>query len=92
VDTAVFNEAALPVTRSEVVARMNDYLREQVARGVAARHVVRHMLGLYLGCRGARLWRRMLSDAAMLERHGARVLERAHAAVCEVEGGWVDAA
>jgi tRNA-dihydrouridine synthase A len=92
VDTAVFNEPELPVTRTEVVARMNDYLREQMARGVAARHVVRHMLGLYLGCRGARLWRRMLSDAAMLERHGAGVLERAHAAVCEVESGWVDAA
>jgi tRNA-dihydrouridine synthase A len=92
VDAAVFNEAAPPATRAEVVARMNVYLQEQFARGVSARHIVRHMLGLYLGRRGARLWRRMLSDAALLERDGARVLERAYAAVCDREEEWSSAA
>lgn len=92
VDSAIFNEAAPPVTRIEVVARMHDYLRDQMARGVAARHIVRHMLGLYLGCRGARLWRRMLSDAVVLNRDGPHLLERVCTAVRDSEEIWSDAA
>jgi tRNA-dihydrouridine synthase A len=56
---------------------MTAYLHREVARGTAPRHVVRHMLGLYQGVRGARQWRRELSDAVVLEREGADVLARA---------------
>ena len=56
---------------------MTAYLQREVARGTAPRHVVRHMLGLYHGVRGARQWRRELSDAVVLEREGADVLTRA---------------
>jgi tRNA-dihydrouridine synthase A len=78
VDQRLFDSSTPVRSRDEIVAQMLGYLRREVGRGTSPRHVVRHMLGLYLGMRGARQWRRLLSDAVALERHGADVL--AHAA------------
>jgi tRNA-dihydrouridine synthase A len=72
-------------TRAEVVERMHAYA---AACGAPLRAIARHMLGLYQGRPGARLWRRMLSDAAALARNDpdlflaalARVEERVAAA------------
>lgn len=57
-------------TRSEIVLKMHAYLK-----GVKPiRSVLRHLLGLYHGERKARLWRRMLSDAAALARNDPGLL------------------
>ena len=77
VDRRLFAEEGPVASREEVVERMTAYLRRETARGTAPRHIVRHMLGLYHGVRGARQWRRELSDAAVLERDAAEVLTRA---------------
>jgi tRNA-dihydrouridine synthase A len=77
VDRRLFAQDSPAATRDAVVARMTGYLRRVTGEGTASRHVVRHMHGLYQGVRGARAWRRRLSDAAVLERDGAEVLERA---------------
>jgi tRNA-dihydrouridine synthase A len=74
VDRRLFRDEGPAASREEVVARMTAYLHREVARGTAPRHVVRHMLGLYQGVRGARQWRRELSDAAVLEQEGADAL------------------
>lgn len=82
VDMEFFGErsAAVP-TRHDVIDRMSAYLFRETRAGESPRHVVRHMLGLYQGVRGARQWRRMLSDAALLNSYGAGILERAMLAV-----------
>jgi tRNA-dihydrouridine synthase A len=64
-----------------VVERMAAYLVRETAAGEAPRHVVRHVLGLYQGVRGARQWRRLLSDADLLASCGAGILGRAMRAV-----------
>ena len=64
-------------TRAEVVHRMVDYARRQDS----LRHVTRHMLGLYHATPRARLWRRMLSDSAELEKNDPALLLRALEAV-----------
>ena len=74
VDRLVFGHALPALTREAAVLRMSEYLRRQVHGGTAPRHVVRHMLGLFQGLRGARQWRRTLSDADALQRYGADVL------------------
>jgi tRNA-dihydrouridine synthase A len=57
-------------TRPQVVRAMYEY-----AKGAeSVRHVARHMLGLYHGHRKARLWRRMLSDAARLKPNRPELL------------------
>ncbi|HET9024043.1 MAG TPA: tRNA dihydrouridine(20/20a) synthase DusA [Burkholderiaceae bacterium] len=76
VDRRFFAEEGPVASREEVVERMAAYLRRETARGTAPRHIVRHMLGLYHGVRGARQWRRELSDATELERDAAEVLTR----------------
>ena len=64
-------------TRAEVVHRMVDYAHRQDS----LRHVTRHMLGLYHATPRARLWRRMLSDSAELEKNDPALLLRALEAV-----------
>ncbi len=83
VDQAVFGDASPAPTREEVVLKMTQYLRRQTRAGTAPRHVVRHMLGLFQGLRGARQWRRTLSDADALQRYGADVLMVAFEAVSD---------
>jgi tRNA-dihydrouridine synthase A len=77
VDRRLFGDEGPVASRDEVIARMTAYLHREAARGTSPRHVVRHVLGLYLGVRGARQWRRELSDAAVLEREGADALVHA---------------
>jgi len=60
--------------RADVVRSMVPYLEDQVGKGTPVRSVARHMLGLYHGTRRARLWRRMLSDAAALRRNDPALL------------------
>jgi len=68
-------------TRKRVVEKMQDYCRKQIPRGASLRHVARHMLGLYHGHSRARLWRRMLSDAARLSHNDPALLLEAMTAV-----------
>jgi tRNA-dihydrouridine synthase A len=64
-------------TREAVIARMSAYLGHHADSATAVRNVVRHMLGLYQGQRGARRWRRMLSDPDFLRQHGVAALDAA---------------
>ncbi len=65
-DRRVFGAAAEPPSRAEVVRAMTAYARREAARGTPLRAITRHMLGLYHGQPRARVWRRLLSDAAGL--------------------------
>jgi tRNA-dihydrouridine synthase A len=77
VDRRIFDTAAPVATRAAVVAAMTDYLEGQGLQGSAVRAVTRHMLGLYQGERGARHWRRQLSDPVFLALHGPQALRAA---------------
>jgi tRNA-dihydrouridine synthase A len=69
------------ISRGQVVTKMHDYCRKTLSNRTSLRHVARHMLGLYHGHRRARLWRRMLSDAALLARNDPALLLEARDAV-----------
>jgi tRNA-dihydrouridine synthase A len=68
-------------TRAEVVAKMAAYAGDAIAAGFSLRNVARHMLGLYHATPRARIWRRMLSDAALLQRNDPALLLQALDAV-----------
>ena len=57
-------------SRADIVRAMYEYAKS----AESLRHVTRHMLGLYHGHRKARLWRRMLSDAARLKPNDPKLL------------------
>jgi tRNA-dihydrouridine synthase A len=64
-------------TRAEVAKRMAAYAQDAIAAGFSLRNVTRHMLGLYHATPRARLWRRMLSDSALLQRNDPALLLQA---------------
>jgi len=73
----VFGEPAPRRTRAEIVAALVAYAEAQLTRGVHLRAIARHVLGLYHGAAGARAWRRMLSDATLLEGAGPELFMQA---------------
>ena len=50
------------LSREEVILLWADYVDKEVANGANLKTVSRHVLGLYHGCPGSRLWRRYLSE------------------------------
>ncbi|MGO1767134.1 tRNA dihydrouridine(20/20a) synthase DusA [Advenella sp. S44] len=73
-DTPVNDDAA-------IVEQMARYAKSQLAHDVPLRVVVKPMLGLFNGRKGARQWRRHLSDPVQLSRQDPAVLLEAFAFV-----------
>jgi tRNA-dihydrouridine synthase A len=65
---------------------MNAYLENQLSRGVAVKHISRHMLGLFQGLPGAKAWRRYLSENAYRDDGNAELLNQALAAMQRAAG------
>ncbi|GAA6755689.1 tRNA dihydrouridine(20/20a) synthase DusA [Thermus thalpophilus] len=53
-------------SRLQVARRMRVYVEEEAAKGTPPWAVLRHMLGLFRGRPGGRLWRRILSEGKSL--------------------------
>jgi tRNA-dihydrouridine synthase A len=62
-DERVYGDVPQALTRGDVAEAMREYVSRQVACGVPALRVTRHILGLYHGVPGARAWRRAISGA-----------------------------
>lgn len=63
-DSRIFQEEAAAPARETVVRAMSEYLKSQFSTGVKPHAITRHMLGLYRGAPGAKVWRRFLSENA----------------------------
>ena len=64
VDRRFFGAPEAVPTRHEIVERLLPYVESSVADGVPLKSITRHILGLFNGQRGARAWRRFLSENA----------------------------
>jgi tRNA-dihydrouridine synthase A len=64
-------------TRRKVLEAVIPYVAKQLGRGVPLNSMTRHMLGLFAGQPGARLWRRHLSENAHRPGAGVGVLRDA---------------
>jgi tRNA-dihydrouridine synthase A len=64
-------------SRAELLRGLRPYVEGQLARGIALKHISRHLLGLFHGERGGRAFRQVLSEGA--HRPGAdwSLVERA---------------
>ncbi len=51
-------------SRHDVVEALIPYIQQQLAKGLRLNHISRHILGLFHGEKGARLWRRHISENA----------------------------
>ena len=80
-DRVIFGEHAPDRTPHEIARAMLPYIERQLLEGHRLHAVTRHMLGLFSGRPGARLWRRHLSEHATRDRAGPEVVESALARV-----------
>ncbi len=77
VDCRLFGEAAEIVTPYEAIKRYRSYITARLDEGIKLSSMTRHMLGLFNGQPGARLWRRVLSEKAPKPGAGLEVLDEA---------------
>ena len=80
-DAAFYGDDSTTVSRQQVVDAMLPYIRARLAEGHKLRNIARHILGLFQGMPGARQWRRMLSDAKLLDGADEGLLLQALAAM-----------
>ena len=69
-------------SRLDIAGAMADYADRRTCEGVPLHAITRHMLGLYHGQRGARLWRRHLGEEARNRNDGGALI-REVAEACE---------
>jgi tRNA-dihydrouridine synthase A len=78
VDQDIYKDNEAPLkTREEIVYQMCEYIDDEIARGTELHSMTRHILGLYHGCRGAKAWRRHLSEEAHVPNADSSVLKAA---------------
>jgi len=81
---AAFGQHQPPDCRRTVVDAMGRYLETQVQAGIPVKRITRHVLGLFQGRPGAKVWRRYLSQNAYRDDNNVQILSQALAAVREV--------
>ncbi len=74
VDKKMFDDAAQMPNRKAIIENMLAYIEEQLDRGAKLHNITRHMLGLFHGQPGARLWRKELTVNAVKAGAGIEVL------------------
>jgi tRNA-dihydrouridine synthase A len=74
VDKLLFSADDPTKSRHEIMALLIPYLEEQLKHGVRLNSITRHVLGLFHGQPGARLWRRHLSENATAENADVKVI------------------
>src|SRR4249919_3691982 len=74
-DAALFGGAVAP--REVLLQHFLPYVETQLARGVALKHISRHVLGLFHAQPGGRAFRQVLSESAPKPGAGIEVLEKA---------------
>ena len=91
VDDRLYGDASQARTRHEVVEAFLPYVEEQRAAGVPLHAMTRHILGLFNGQPGARLWRRYISENAPSKTAGVEVLRQALAFVSPEDDSGTEA-
>jgi tRNA-dihydrouridine synthase A len=76
-DARLFGAPAPSLTRREIIAAMLPYIQHGLERGNRLHAYTRHLLGLFHGQPGGRIWRRRLGEAATRPGAGVEALLQA---------------
>jgi len=78
-DRLLFGDSHPVPSRHEILQAFLPYVERELARGIRLQGISRHILGLFHGAPGGRLWRRHLSENATRAGAGLEVLRAAAA-------------
>ena len=76
-DSLFFNCAENSITDEELINKLYQYAKQEIAQKTPLRNVVKQWLGLFHGQNGVRLWRQSLSDAQLLAENKPDLILRA---------------
>ena len=74
VDGVLFGEAVLEKSRTGYLQAYLPYIEAELSRGTPLKHMTRHLLGLFRGEKGGKLYRRHLSEYSRQKDAGINVL------------------
>ncbi|MBO1926576.1 tRNA dihydrouridine(20/20a) synthase DusA [Thiomicrorhabdus sp. 6S2-11] len=77
IDSVLYSAVNETPSRQQVVEQMYDYIDNHLSSGGKLIQITRHMLGLYHGLPGGRMFRRYLSQNAFKPESGVEVLQEA---------------
>jgi len=79
IDSKIFglSDTVIP-SRSNIVDAMTTYIKEEVDKGARVWHIARHMLGLFQGQVGGKIWRRYLSQNGTAKHNNPLLLLEAY--------------
>lgn len=78
VDTLFYHTPNKSKTRQQILEEMLPYIENHLSHGGKLNQVTRHMLGLFAGLPGGRMWRRYISENAFKKAAGVEVLQQAY--------------
>ena len=87
IDRLLYNESAQSIDYATLCDRMTSYAKSCVGDGVRLTHIVRPMLGLFQGYRGAKQFRRLLSQDILESPSDVGIIERAFTLVLSQNDG-----
>jgi tRNA-dihydrouridine synthase A len=82
-DRDIYGEDTTIPTRHEIVEAMLPYIDHWASKGLKLNKITRHMLQLFTGQPGSRIWKRILTEKSCQPGAGAEVVEEALAQVPE---------
>lgn len=85
VDSRFYQDDHIIKSRSEIVTAMLPYVEQQIAEGARVWNIARHMLGLFQGQAGGRIWRRYLSQNGTKADAGVELLTDALEVLLEAQ-------
>jgi len=88
IEQALFDTQS--VTREEIMEQFIPYIQEELDNQVKLTQIVRHILGLFLGQKGGRIWRRYLSEHAHKKNSGIETLRAAMTALNEARSCYLE--
>jgi tRNA-dihydrouridine synthase A len=77
VDRDIYGDDTPPPSRQQIVAAMLPYIEEWISKGCRLNSITRHMLQLFHGQPGSRIWKRLITEQSVLPGAGVEVVERA---------------
>jgi tRNA-dihydrouridine synthase A len=82
-DSLLFRDEYVIPSRYQIMEQMLPYIEKRMSEGRPLKSITRHLLGLFQGQVGAKVWRRHLSENAHLKGAGLEVIEEALALVAK---------
>ncbi len=83
VDQRIYGDGKTPKSREQVLLDFMPYVEEQLDQGARLNHMTRHLLGLFHGVPGGKLFRRHLSEHAHKAGAGVNILQQAYEKVVQ---------